>query len=144
MDKAVLTWYIKDEENNFSETDEYYAGSCGANNDLEICVQIWNNRWNIQNDAEDFLDAKLILSFLNPEDSVLLQLCTIKVNDNDYEAPIIENINRGTFNIGNIYGYKNNGDLSYINNYKTIYIKFSNIPNNFKNGLKSLYLDIEK
>ena len=144
MDKSFLTWYIKDDEGIFSESNEYYAGSCGQGNDLEICIQIWNNRWNIQNDAEDIANAKLILSFLNPEDSVLLQLCTIKVNDNDYKSPVIESINRGTIDIGTLYGYKNNGELTYIDNYKTINIRFSNIPHSFQNGLKQLYLDLAK
>ena len=35
MDKSFLTWYIKDDEGIFSESNEYYAGSCGQGNDLE-------------------------------------------------------------------------------------------------------------
>lgn len=139
----VLSWYIKENDETYSCTNSYYAGSCIPNQDFVIQIQIWNNRWNIQNDVDNINNAKLILTFEHAEDSILFQLCEIKIDDNNYIKPTIETINKATVNIGTIYGTKNAGTISDKDNYKNISIKFSNVPNNFNEGLKSLFIDID-
>ena len=60
-----------------------------------------------------------------------------------YLKKSIEVINKATVNIGTIYGTKNAGTILDKDNYKNISIKFSNVPNNFNEGLKSLFIDID-
>ena len=113
----VLSWYIKENDETYSCTNSYYAGSCIPNQDFIIQIQIWNNRWNIQNDVDNINNAKLILTFEHAEDSILFQLCEIKIDDNNYIKPTIETINKATVNIGTIYGTKNAGTILDKDNY---------------------------
>lgn len=141
--KPVLTWYVKDTEDSYTSVDSWYAGSCIPNQDFILEIQIWNNRWNTLNDVENITNAKLILSFENAEDSVLFQLCEVKINDGSYEKPAISSINKAVVTLGTIYGTKNAGTDSDTDNHKDISIKFSNVPSNFSEGLKSLFIDID-
>lgn len=139
---ANVSWFIKENnENIYSAKTNYYAGYCSSVEDLIIECQLWNNRWNTVENASDMTNAKMLISFSNIEDSILLNYCKVSVDGVTYISPTIE-LNRGTVMLGTILGIKNNGDLNNIYNYKNITITFTGLPNELKDGLKSMFLDI--
>ena len=143
MNAADLTWYVKEPDEVYVAHTDYYAGSCNVNEDFVVDVELWNNKWNNKEDVADMHNTKLVISFANAEESVLLSLCEVKVNDGKYTKPNTSEFNRGLIELGTISGKKNNGSISNTENYKRISIKFSNIPSNFKDGLKSMFLDAQ-
>lgn len=143
MKKANVSWFVKEPDDVYVAHTDYYHGSCIPGEDFIIDIEVWNNKWNSVEDAADMENAKLAISFANAEDSVLLSLCEVKVNDGSYNKVDTTEFNRGIVELGTIAGIKNNGHASNTDNYKQISIKFSNIPSNFKNGLKSMFVDIQ-
>lgn len=143
MKNANVSWFVKEPDDVYVAHTEYYAGSCISGEDFIVDVELWNNRWNNTEDVADMINAKLAISFSNAEDSVLLSLCEVKVNDGAYNKPNTSEFNRALVDLGTIAGTKNNGHSSNTDNYKKISIKFSNIPTNFKSSLKSMFLDVQ-
>lgn len=144
MESPIINWFVKESENDYVGYTEYFAGSCISNEDFIIDLEVWNNRWNNSEDAENIIDGKLEISFLEAEDSVLLQLCKVKIDSGVYEEIDTSEFNRGVIRIGDIYGTRNTGTYKNTENYKRISIKFENVPGNFKDGLKSLLLNIRQ
>ena len=145
MNDVDISWYIKEqteEESEYTLYTEYYAGSCSSNKDLYIDIRVWNNRWGNE-DVKDAKNTKLIISFAYAEDSVLLELCEIKIGNGIFKKIDNTEFNRGIINLETIYGNKNNGDKKNTDNYKDIFIKFTNIPENLQDGLKTMFLDIQ-
>lgn len=142
MNNPIISWYIQ-EDNGYIQDDEYYLGSFTSNSNIELNVQVWNNRYGSKN-VDNIDNARLSIYFDNIEDSSLLQYCTVSINNESYVSPDIE-VNRATLYIGNLSGSLNNGLESSQNNsnYKNINLKFSNLPSNLKNDLKNMFLDIE-
>lgn len=143
MTNANISWFVKEIDDTFVEHTEYYAGTCNNEENLEIEVELWNNRWNTQEDVDDINNAKLLISFAAAEDSSLLSFCTVKVENDEYKKPEIVTFNRACVELGDISGEKNDGSSSNTKNYKRISIKFSKIPATYKSGLKSMFLDIQ-
>ena len=142
MEGAKVNWFVKEPDNVYTAHDEYYAGTCSPDSDFLLETELWNNKWN-STDVADMKNAKLIISFASAEDSVLLSLCTVSVDGEEFTKPDTNEFNRATVNLGTISGDKNNGSSNYKDNYRRIAIKFSNIPTNFKDGLKSMFLDVQ-
>lgn len=143
MAKANVSWFVKEPDGVYVTHTEYYHGSCVPGEDFIIEIEVWNNKWNTQEDVADMINTKLAISFASAEDSSLLSLCEVKVDGGQYSKPNTSEFNRGIVDLGTILGTKNNGDPANTDNYKQISIKFSNIPTNFKNGLKSMFLDLQ-
>lgn len=143
MKKPELTWYVKEPDDSYVAYDDYYAGSCNSTEDLIVDIEVWNNRWNNKEDVADMTNAKLVISFSTAEDSVLLSLCKVKVNNDEFIKPDTSEFNRALVNLGTISGAQNNGTSSNTKNYKKISIKFSGMPDNIKDGLRSMFLDVQ-
>ena len=143
MKNANISWYVKEQDNTYVSHTDYYAGTCMPNKDFIVDAEIWNNRWNISEDVSNMHNSKLVISFANIEDSILLSLCSVSINDGPYNATNTQELNRALVLLGSIYGTKNNGSESNTDNYKKISVKFSNIPDSFREGLKSMFLDIQ-
>ena len=142
MSLPKITWHILEEE-DYVQENEYYLGSFNTNDTISFEVQVWNNRYG-QNNVDSIDNATLALYFENIEDSVLLNYCKVSVDSSSFEPLDIE-VERGTINIGKLYGGSNNGiaNESTKYNYKNIKIEFKNLPYNLKNNLKNMFLDIE-
>lgn len=143
MSSANISWFIKESDDIFVEHTEYYAGSCNEEEDLELEIELWNNRWNTKEDIDDISDAKLLISFTAAEDATLFSFCTIKIDNGSYESPELITFNKASIELGSISGAKNDGSTSNTDNYKKIFIKFSGIPRTYKSGLKSMFLDVQ-
>lgn len=143
MKNANVNWFVKEPDDVYVAHTEYYAGSCNSEEDFILDVELWNNRWNNKEDVQDMKNAKLVISFESAEDSILLSLCEVKINDGTFNKPDTSEFNRGIVELGTIIGDKNNGHESNVDNYRRLCIKFSNIPRNFRSGLKSMFLDVQ-
>lgn len=143
MKSANVNWFVKEPDEVYVAHTEYYAGSANSSEDFVIDVELWNNRWNNVESVADMINTKLIISFANAEDSVLLSFCEVKVDSGSFIKPDLSEFNRGIVNLGDILGSRNNGGDSNTDNYRRLTIKFSNIPNNLRSGLRSMFLDTQ-
>ena len=85
MNNANISWFVKEPDDIFVEHTEYYAGSCNNEEDLELDIELWNNRWNTKEDVDTIYNAKLSISFAAAEYATLLSFCTVKVGNGSYE-----------------------------------------------------------
>lgn len=142
MNKPKITWYIK-EDDDYIQDNEYYLGSFSPTNEIKVKVQVWNNRYG-KNNVENIPNARLALYFDNVEDGILLNYCTVSINDSTpIKVPIM--FGKGIVDLGLISGSSNNGSDTMDNtyNFKNIELIFKEFPSSLKNGLKNMYLDIE-
>jgi hypothetical protein len=103
-------------------------------------MQVWNNYLG-KEDVQDAKDCTLVISFKSFEDSFLLNLINIEVNDINY--PLEIDIDKGVVNIGDLSGTANAGNSSNESNYRKIKVTIGPIPENIKSELKSMYFYLE-
>lgn len=141
MNDPQLTWYVI-EDSVVTPYEEYYAGAFRPNDTIEITFQVWNNRWGQEN-AADINNGKLAVYFSTFEDSALLGLCSVKIDNNDF-TPLTVQAYRGRIDLGRVLSGKiNSGASTATSNYVTITLRFGPITEGIKNTLKNLFLDIE-
>lgn len=139
---SKITWYILEDE-EYIQDDEYYLGSFSPDSEIQLKVQVWNNRYG-KNNVESIPNARLAIYFDSIEDSMLLEYCTVSINDNNFtKIPVM--FGKGIIDIGLLSGNSNNGMdiIDNIYNFKNISISFKGFPTNLKNGIKNMFLDIE-
>ena len=68
MDKPVITWYARMGEDQFQADMSFYAGTYTKAARLSVDIQVWNNRWGVQ-DAQDLPNAVINFYFDSLEDS---------------------------------------------------------------------------
>lgn len=139
---SKITWYILEDE-EYIQDDEYYLGSFSPDSEIQLKVQVWNNRYG-RNNVESIPNARLAIYFDSIEDSMLLEYCTVSINDNNFtKIPVM--FGKGIIDIGLLSGNSNNGMdiIDNIYNFKNISISFKGFPTNLKNGIKNMFLDIE-
>lgn len=139
---SKITWYILEDE-EYIQDDEYYLGSFSPDSEIQLKVQVWNNRYG-KNNVESIPNARLAIYFDSIEDSMLLEYCTVSINDNNLtKIPVM--FGKGIIDIGLLSGNSNNGMdiIDNIYNFKNISISFKGFPTNLKNGIKNMFLDIE-
>ena len=142
MKNPKITWYIE-EDNDYIQDNEYYLGSFSPDTEINLKVQVWNNRYGKSN-VDSITNARLAIYFDSVEDSMLLNYCSVTVGDSNYsKVPVM--FNKGIIDIGLLSGNSNNGldSTDNIYNFKNISISFKGFPSNLKNGIKNMYLDIE-
>lgn len=139
---SKITWYILEDE-EYIQDDEYYLGSFSPDSEIQLKVQVWNNRYG-KNNVESISNARLAIYFDSIEDSMLLEYCTVSINDNNF-TKIPAMFGKGIIDIGLLSGNSNNGMdiIDNIYNFKNITVSFKGFPTNLKNGIKNMFLDIE-
>jgi len=141
MKKPQISWYVLEDE-NLVPYEEYYAGSFRSDDVIEITLHVWNNRWG-QEQVQNVEQGRLALYFDTIEDSFLLNLCSVSIDDGDFQSLNISS-NRGRISLGRILsGEPNLGSSTSRNNYAKIVLRFGPITDGIRNSLKNLYLDIE-
>lgn len=142
MNQPNISWHIKEGSDSIQE-NEYYLGSYSSTEDIELNIQVWNNKYG-QTEVESIDNARLSIFFDAYEDNSLLNYCKVSIDDSAASSLNIE-ANKGTISIGELAGYANNGAESdrNKNNFKNIQVVFSGMPHNLKKGLKNMFLDIE-
>lgn len=142
MKNPKISWYIS-EDNDYIQDSEYYLGSFSPDTEINLKVQVWNNRYGKTN-VDSIPNARLAIYFDSVEDSMLLNYCSVTVGDTVYsKVPVM--FNKGIIDVGMLSGNSNNGldSVDNIYNFKTITLSFKDFPSNLKNGIKNMYLDIE-
>lgn len=143
MKKPIVTWHI--EKNNQLENidEKYFAGSFSpSNTEIVLNVQVWNNRWG-QETVETIESSRLIICFGSLEDSKLLDLCEVRIDNRSYQP--VEVINgKGFVDLSReLSGAANSGTSSAIKNFAKIEVKFNIADVALKNGIKNMFLDLE-
>ena len=139
---SKITWYILEDE-EYIQDDEYYLGSFSPDSEIQLKVQVWNNRYG-KNNVESIPNARLAIYFDSIEDSMLLEYCTVSINDNNFtKIPVM--FGKGIIDIGLLSGNSNNGMdiIDNIYNFKNISKSFIGFPTYLKKGIKNMFLDIE-
>jgi len=110
MDKAKISWSIKNVNNTYDQTNDYYCGTyIKGINTISVDIRIWNNRYGTAA-VETANNIKLFLSFSNQEDNSLLKY--ISVATNSLQGDISETENGATVTFIdpiNLSGSANNG-----------------------------------
>lgn len=142
MKTPIISWYIKDND-DYIQDDEFYYGSVNPGLGVSLTIQVWNNRYG-QSEVQSISNARLAIYFENAEDSILLNYCTVRINE-EIVSGIQKELNRLTVPLGTLSGEANSGLDNSNNklNFKNVDIIFSDLPQNLKSGLKSMYLDID-
>lgn len=152
MDKPKITWYAKlAKEDKFNGGDNLFVGSNTPNNDLEINVQLWNNRWG-ETAVEDLEDFQIVMFFADYEDSALLPCLSAKYNNQQIDVEVDTVAKRAMLMFPitmALSGEANNGsstDNTCLKNFLPFTIMFKHPGGKHlkENDLKSLRLEITR
>lgn len=146
MEKPRISWHVLEEVSVDSyEYIQYKVydeeGSYTPTETIEKTIQVWNNYCG-RTDVADLTNCKLVISFKNFEDSYLLRLIKVQINESSYMDLELD-LDKGIIEIGNLSGTANNGTSVNTSNYKTIHFSIGPLPNNLKSELKSMYFYLE-
>lgn len=143
MRDPQISWYILENESVELIDKEHFAGAYSPSNlEATFEMQVWNNKWGTE-DVADIDNPVLVLMFDTIEDSRLLDLCRVKIDNNPYKELEIYD-NKATIPLNRLLAGKlNKGTVSDSMNYAKISIKFGPITHGMKNGLKSLLVDLQ-
>lgn len=146
MKDSQITWYAKlSTDKEYTQSNSLYAGTYTQDNNIQVNMQIWNNRWGTE-DVKDLTNFIINIYFENVEDSALFDYCSITLNNTDV-LTINKSANIATLEIpadATISGKHNDGTIKNNNNYIRLDFVFS-APQDIKlkeNDLKSLYFEI--
>ena len=146
MEKPRISWHVLEEVAVDSyEYIQYKVydeeGSYTPTETIEKTIQVWNNYCG-RVDVADLTNCRLFISFKNFEDSYLLRLIKVQINESSYMDLELD-LDKGIIEIGNLSGTANNGTSVNTSNYKTIHFSIGPLPNNLKSELKSMYFYLE-
>lgn len=146
MESPKISWHVSEQMEDgiydYIQCKTYnQEGSVSPGNILTKTIQVWNNYGGNQSIA-DAKNCKLVISFKNFEDNMLLHLIKVRVDNGEEQAVDID-IDKGIVKLGDISGIANNGSQYNSSNYITINIIIGPIPNNIRNELKSMYFYLE-
>ena len=145
VEEPILTWYVKNINNDYVESDTKYAGSYTKKSPLLVDFRIWNNRYGTK-DVNSIKNIKLNIYFSDYEDSALLPYITISTNKSQAVMTISDGIATASF-LENIKldGKANDGtDKNNPENYIDLELKLD-IPDNVSlkmYDLKNLMLEV--
>ncbi len=122
MEKPSITWFVRrEQEDNYNETSDFYAGSYNQEDNLEVEFMIWNNRYGTERVA-DLKDFGITVSFDHEEDGSLLKYCQFVLNGGYWLTPQVTG-NEATIQFPKdtiLSGAINNGELGSSENYLTL------------------------
>lgn len=152
MDKPKISWYAKlSNEEKFNGGNNLFVGSNAPGNDLEINVQLWNNRWG-DTAVEDLKDFNVVMYFADYEDSSLLPSLAAKQDGKKLDVSVDMTFRRAMLmfpTAPTLSGAANNGssiDDTCLNNFLAFTIIFKSAEGRHlkENDLKSLRLEITR
>lgn len=145
MDEPILSWYIKNINDDYEQTDTVYAGSYTQQSPLIVDFRIWNNRYG-KKDVTTIKNLKLNIYFSDYEDSAILQYITVNTNNSQANMTISNNIATASF-LDNLTldGKANDGtDKNNPENYADLELKID-VPNDVSlkmHDLKNLMVEV--
>lgn len=144
MEAPNITWYLCKNGSNDYVDKECYAGNYHSYEDkIEIAFQLWNNKWGEMELETVPSTSNLVIGFNSYEDSKMLELCEVAIDGKSFSKVQIYN-NIGYVPLGReLSGATNDGSDARKNNYAIVTVRFDIGNSVLKNGLKSMYLDLE-
>ena len=152
MDKPKISWFAKlAKEEKYSGGNELFMGSSTPDNDLEVDVQLWNNRWG-EVAVEKLEDFQIVASFADYEDASLLSCLSAKYNNQQIPVTVDQVAKRAMLMFPitlNLSGEPNNGssvDNTCLKNFLSFRIVFKHPEDGHlkESDLKSLRLEITR
>ncbi len=143
MKDPIISWYIKDFEGNYVPREEYHAGEYNNTSKLLVQMQIWNNRWGVE-DVKDLNNPVLNFYFDTIEDSSLLGMCKISINEFNNMPLVITGQKASVSLLHPLKGLKNDGTiLANSNNFTNVTFEFDANDYRLKeNDLKNVYFEL--
>lgn len=136
---SIITYEIVREEST-EETNNAYFGSFIPGETVYMHIRIWNNKFG-QEDVDNLSNAIMKISFNDFENKAYFDILKVSVQNDAYITPDrIDDI--AIIKLGTIYGHKNIGSLSDIENYKEVKIKIGPLYENSIEGLKNLSISV--
>lgn len=89
-----ITWFVKNND-SFEEKKEHHAGTFNKQEDVVLNLQVWNNRWGVENE-DDLKIPVLNFSFQDFEDSSLVSLCEVFADEGTASLPVLKKGNEGS------------------------------------------------
>lgn len=80
MDEPIVSWYVKNINDEFVESDTQYAGSYTQTMPLIVPLRIWNNRYGTK-DVASIENLRLSMYFSDYEDSAMLSYLTVNTKN---------------------------------------------------------------
>lgn len=144
MEAPKVSWYLVNQDTYKTIEQECYAGNFNSDEEtVEIKLELWNNRWGDTSVEDIPAESQLVIGFSTFEDSKMLELCRVRIDTYGAVAPDIID-NKGYIKLGKIIsGAQNDGSEFNPNNFAIITIMFDIANTTLKDGLKSIYLDVE-
>lgn len=151
MIEPKISWLVRtvdtDNEAEFVENNDYFAGTYTKQNPFGVEVMIWNNRHGAEV-VDDLKDFSIVVGFDDLEDSALLKYMTFVLNDSEILNPIINNSTAELVVPEDISlsGELNDGSTTSHNNYLTLKITLD-VPQSKKikmNDIKTMTLSVGK
>ncbi|PTY92868.1 hypothetical protein [Heyndrickxia sporothermodurans] len=145
MQQPKISWFVKEQDGSFMSKEEHHAGTYTKQEQVVVEFQVWNNRWGVE-DVLPLADPVLNFYFDTLEDSSLLHLCKITIDDMGV-VPLVIKGEKASARIGRtLSGKQNNGDANSIDNtdnYVTVKFEFSAEDYRLKeNDLKNVYFEL--
>lgn len=147
MEAPKITWLVRTvDDESFRKSPEFYAGAYDQEEDLELYIQIWNNRYGKET-VKNLSDFGISVTFDKEEDSVFLKYMSFFLGIKEYD-PVV-NGNTGVIQLPDtveLSGAVNDGSDENTDNYVILRLVIS-VPENIRlkmNDLKSMTLGITK
>jgi hypothetical protein len=145
MQQPKISWFVKEQDGSFMSKEEHHAGTYTKQETVSVEFQVWNNRWGVE-DVEPLVDPVLNFYFDTLEDSSLLHLCKVLIDDMG-SVPLVIKGQKASARIGRtLSGKKNDGNDNSVNNqgnYINVTFEFSAEDYRLKeNDLKNVYFEL--
>ena len=147
MEAPKITWLVRTaDDESFRKSPEFYAGAYDQEEDLELYIQIWNNRYGKET-VKNLSDFGISVTFDKEEDSVFLKYMSFFLGIKEYD--LVVNGNTGVIQLPDtveLSGAVNDGSDENTDNYVILRLVIS-VPENIRlkmNDLKSMTLGITK
>lgn len=144
MQAPNITWYLYQDKISEYIDKECYAGNYHSYEDkIEMSFQLWNNKWGEEELEKVPASSRVVIGFNTLEDSKLLELCEISIDGKSFnKLEIYDNVGYLPLD-RELSGASNDGSDARTDNYAILTIRFDIGNSVLKNGLKSMYLDLQ-
>ena len=147
LDEPKISWLVKcPEDKEYSQDENFYAGSYNKRTDLELDFVIWNNKYG-EEKVQDLKSFCITVSFETLEDSSLLEYCIFEYRGKELSTSIDDGVMSVVLpSDAFLSGGINDGTDQHTDNYITLKMKLS-VPKKYMikaNDLKTLLFNIVK
>ena len=145
MKEPIITWYVKEGDGGYRSKESHHAGTYNKSDKVAVDIQVWNNRWGVE-DVSHLTNPVVNFYFDTLEDSALLEMCVISVDDMG-SVPLVIKDKKASARLGrSLNGKANDGNDRLVVNqpcYANIRFEFEAGSYRLKeNDLKNIYFEL--